>query len=134
MVADKKLTNVVFREFMPQEEYLQFLASCDVGTIILHEKMATPNFPSKALSYLNIKVPILAALDHTTDFGIYLEEHVAGEWAYSDDVPGLMRKLMCYYESPQYCERVKRNGYELFMNNMTPAHAYQRMIQAITNR
>ena len=128
MVRDKQLKNVIFKEFMPQEEYLQFLSSCDVGMIILHEKMATPNFPSKSLSYLNMKVPILAALDHTTDFGEYLESHNAGLWAYSDDIAALKKKLLMYYDSIELRNQVKENGYQLFMNNLTPQHAYKTII------
>lgn len=129
MVVDKHLTNVIFKEFMPQNEYLQFLSSCDVGTIILHEKLASPNFPSKALSYLNMKVPILAALDYTTDFGEYLEENSAGLWGYSDDIPMLKEKLMRYYHSPEYRKTVRENGYALFVNNMTPTHACTNIIK-----
>lgn len=128
MVSNKHLQNVVFKDFMPQHEYLQFLSSCDVGMIILHEKMATPNFPSKSLSYLNMKVPILAALDHTTDFGEYLESHNAGLWGYSDDVSTLKRKLLMYYESIELRNQVRENGYQLFMNNLTPEHAYKTII------
>jgi glycosyltransferase involved in cell wall biosynthesis len=128
MVRHKQLKNVIFKEFMPQEEYLQFLSSCDVGMIILHEKMATPNFPSKSLSYLNMKVPILAALDHTTDFGEYLESHNAGLWAYSDDIAALKKKLLMYYDSIELRNQVKENGYQLFMNNLTPQHAYKTII------
>lgn len=128
MVSTKHLKNVVFKEFLPQDEYLQFLFSCDVGMIILHEKMATPNFPSKSLSYLNMKVPILAALDHTTDFGEYLESHNAGLWGYSDDIATLKKKLLMYYESLELRNQVKENGYQLFINNMTPEHAYRTII------
>ena len=128
LVSNKHLKNVVFKDFMPQHEYLQFLSSCDVGMIILHEKMATPNFPSKSLSYLNMKVPILAALDHTTDFGEYLESHNAGLWGYSDDVSTLKSRLLMYYESIELRNRVRENGYQLFMNNLTPENAYKTII------
>lgn len=131
MVEQKGLSNVIFKEFLPQDEYLHFLSSCDVGMIILNEKMATPNFPSKSLSYLNMKVPILAALDYTTDFGNYLEENNAGLWAYSDDVDALKTKLLMYYNSKEYHEQVKESEYELFVNNLTPNIAYSNIINTI---
>ena len=133
MVNDKGLTNVEFKAFLPQDQYLAFLASCDVGLIILNEKMATPNFPSKSLSYLNMRVPILAALDHTTDFGEYLEENNAGLWGYSDDIPTLRKKLISYYENKELCEKVKENGYKLFKNHLTTQQAYQTIINKVTN-
>lgn len=133
MVNEKGLTNVEFKAFLPQNQYLTFLASCDVGMIILNEKMATPNFPSKSLSYLNMKVPILAALDHTTDFGKYLEENNAGLWGYSDDIITLKERLLSYYNSKELREQVKENGYHLFKNELTTAKAYERIIKKVTN-
>lgn len=129
IVREKELTNVIFKDFLPQEDYLNFLASCDVGMIILNEKMATPNFPSKSLSYLNMKVPILAALDYTTDFGEYLEENNAGLWGYSDDIQMLKSKLLKYYNSKDYCDLVKESGYKLFVNNLLPEHAYNTIMK-----
>lgn len=125
MAEDRHLTNVMFKDFIPQQDYLRLLASCDVGMIILNEKMATPNFPSKAMSYLNMKVPILAALDHVTDFGSYLEENGAGLWGYSDDIETLKGQLLRYYKSKELREETARRGYELFVNNMTPECAYR---------
>lgn len=131
MVEDRHLSNVMFKDFIPQQDYLRLLASCDVGMIILNEKMATPNFPSKSLSYLNMKVPILAALDHVTDFGMYLEENGAGLWAYSDDVDGLKKQLLKYYNSKGLREQTAQRGYDLFVNNMTPKCAYESIISQI---
>lgn len=133
MVVDKQLENVVFKAFLPQDQYLSFLAACDVGMIILNEKMATPNFPSKSISYLNMRVPILAALDHTTDFGEFLEENNAGLWGYSDDIPTLKKKLISYYENKELREKVKENGYKLFKNHLTTLQAYQTIINKVTN-
>lgn len=132
LVAEKGLCNVVFKDFLLQDQYLSFLASCEVGLIVLNEKMATPNFPSKSLSYLNMKVPILAALDHTTDFGRYLEENNAGLWGYSDDIPTLKERLLLYYHSKELREQVKENGYRLFINELTPAKAYERIIKKVS--
>lgn len=133
MVAEKQLENVVFKAFLPQDQFLSFLAACDVGMIILNEKMATPNFPSKSLSYLNMRVPILAALDHTTDFGEYLEDNNAGLWGFSDDIPTLKKKLISYYENKLLREKVKENGYKLFKNHLTTHQAYQTIINKATN-
>ena len=125
LAEEKHLTNIVFKDFIPQQDYLRLLASCDVGMIILNEKMATPNFPSKALSYLNMKVPILAAVDHVTDFGVYLEDNRAGLWGFSDDIKGLKKQLLKYYNSRELCKETAQRGYDLFINNMTPDCAYR---------
>lgn len=131
MVDDKKLSNVIFKEFLPQDQYLSFLAACDVGLIPLNEKTAIPNFPSKALSYLNMRVPILAALDYVTDFGAFLEDNNAGLWAYSDRIEDLRRKLLEYYHRGELRERVKENGYQLFKAKLTTENAYQTIMNKV---
>lgn len=134
MAEEKKLDNVVFKEFLPQKEYLALLATCDVGMIILHEKMATSNFPSKSLSYFNMKVPILAALDYSTDFGDYLVEHNAGLWAHSDDIPALKDKLMLYYNDRKLLDEIKNNAYKLYIENLQPKHACEKILKFIKNQ
>lgn len=131
MAEDKKLTNVLFREYLPKEKYMALLGACDVGMIILHEKTGSPNFPSKSLAYLNMGVPILAALDHVTDFGLYLEEKKAGLWAYSDDITQLKKKLLIYYNNPTVLKEVKQNGYNLFKSELQPINAYNTIIEII---
>lgn len=131
MTKEKNLNNVIFKDYLPKEQYLSFLASCDVGLIILNEKMATPNFPSKTISYLNMRVPILAALDHTTDFGRYLEDNHAGLWGYSDDIPTLKDKLLSYYNSVELREQVKENGYRLFKETLLTTNAYRIIMDSV---
>ena len=134
MAKDRNLGNVVFKEFLPREQYMALLATCDVGMIILHEKMATPNFPSKSLAYFNMKVPVLAALDHTTDFGDYLLEKEVGLWAYSDDVLTLKQRLMEYYNNPEKRQTVKEKAYKLFMEELQPENAYKKIMEKLIEK
>ncbi len=134
LIDKKGLSNIEIKPFIPQDEYLAFLSSCDVGMIILNEKMATPNFPSKALSYLDMKVPILAALDYSTDFGKYLEENNAGLWAHSDDIEGLRIQLMRYYDSPDLRKQIADNGKLLFDQEMTPDKTYEKIMSIVTDK
>lgn len=132
MAGERNLANVVFKDFLPQDQYLRFLATCDVGLIMLNEKTAIPNFPSKAISYLNMRVPILAALDHVTDFGSFLSENQAGLWAYSDRILDLKQRLLDYYNNSDFCKQVKENGYKLYKTQLTTEHAYQTIMNKVT--
>ena len=134
MAKERNLSNVVFKEFLPQNQYLRFLATCDVGIIMLNEKTAIPNFPSKAISYLNMRVPILAALDYVTDFGSFLSENQAGQWAFSDKIQDLKRKLLDYYNYSDFREQIKENGYKLYKSQLTTDHAYQTIMNKVTKR
>lgn len=131
MVEDRHLSNVVFKDFMPQDQYLQLLSICDVGLIVLNEQLATPNFPSKSLSYFNLKIPVLAALDYVTDFGEYLISNQAGLWAYSDDIDKLKENLLKYHRSKEYRLEIAENAFRLYKENMTPERAYKSIVDFI---
>ncbi|MCG8776503.1 glycosyltransferase family 4 protein, partial [Tenacibaculum finnmarkense] len=62
-------TNAKLLQRLPKSDYDKLLASCDVGLIFLDENFLIPNFPSRLLSYLEMKIPVLSATDCNTDIG-----------------------------------------------------------------
>lgn len=59
---------------LPKDEYDALVGSCDVGLIFLDHRFTIPNFPSRLLSYLQAKVPVLCATDPNTDVGRIAEK------------------------------------------------------------
>ena len=57
---------------LPKADYETIVASCDVGMIFLDHRFTIPNFPSRMLSYMKAKIPILAVTDPNTDVGMRL--------------------------------------------------------------
>lgn len=81
---------------LPKEEYMKVMAACDVGLIFLDHRFTIPNFPSRLLSYMEGKMPVLAATDPNTDVGTVIEEGEFGYWCESIDTERfceLMKKL-----------------------------------------
>lgn len=132
-VSLRKLSNVVFIDYLPQEDYLNLLSACDVGLIVLNEKLGIPNIPSKTLSYFNMSLPIVAAVDYVTDYGKYLEIARAGLWSYSGDTPAFKENLLKLYRSPELRKKMGENGYNFYMNNMLPETAYKTIMKEIQN-
>lgn len=129
---NNRAKNILFQSFLPQPQYLSLLATCDVGVIILNELNATPNIPSKTMSYLSLKVPILAAIDRVTDYGNLLEENEMGLWSYSGDIESFRNNLLKYYKSKDLCNAVRNNGYKYYIEQMLPEKAYNKIIEEIT--
>lgn len=128
---DRKLDNIRFLAFMPQNEYQQLVATCDVGIVSLNEKLAIPNIPSKTLGLFNMAVPVLAAVDHVTDYGKYLEEAGAGLWCYSGENDKFKENLLALYNDRELCKQMGRNGFDFFMSHMTPTCGYNTIIEHI---
>ena len=130
-VKFRNITNIRFIEFMPKEEYDTILATCDVGIISLNENLGIPNIPSKTLSYFNLSVPIIASIDHVTDYGKYLENAVAGLWSFGGDTAAFKENLLKLYHSPELRKKMGENGYNFYLNNMLPEKGYNTIMDQI---
>jgi glycosyltransferase involved in cell wall biosynthesis len=84
--TNNKPTNAVLLDGLPKNDYDELLATCDVGMIFLDKRFTIPNYPSRLLSYLEFKIPVLAATDKNTDIGKVLTENEFGYWAESGDL------------------------------------------------
>lgn len=76
-----KPSNASLLAGLPKADYDALLAACDVGLIFLHKDFTIPNFPSRLLTYLEMKKPILAATDKNSDMGSIIESAGCGYWA-----------------------------------------------------
>ncbi len=132
-VSLRELSNVTFIDYLPQEDYLNLLSACDVGLIVLNEQLGVPNIPGKTLSYFNMSLPIVAAVDYVTDYGNYLEIAGAGLWSYSGDIVAFKENLLKLYRSPELRKKMGKNGYNFYINNMLPEKAYETIMKEIQN-
>lgn len=85
-VKDSSQNNVKLMKRLPQEDYDTMVGACDVGMIFLDYRFTIPNFPSRLLSYMQAKIPVLACTDSNTDVGRIIEEAGFGCWCESNDV------------------------------------------------
>lgn len=92
-IKNDKPTNVRLMKRLPKEDYDKMVAACDVGMIFLDHRFTIPNFPSRLLSYMQAKIPVLAVTDPNTDIGKVIVDGGFGWWCESDDVEGLIDVL-----------------------------------------
>lgn len=88
-----KPQNVKLLQHLPKEDYDVLAGACDVGLIFLDHRFTIPNFPSRLLSYMEAKLPVLAATDRATDIGKVITEGGFGWWCESNEVKGFQRKM-----------------------------------------
>lgn len=79
-------SNVRLMKRLPKEDYDKMVAACDVGMIFLDYRFTIPNFPSRLLSYMQAKIPVLAVTDPNTDIGKVIVDGRFGWWCESNDV------------------------------------------------
>ncbi|MBE6781148.1 MAG: glycosyltransferase family 4 protein [Ruminococcaceae bacterium] len=80
----EKPENLLLLNGLVKAEYEDFVKAFDVGLIFLDHRFTIPNFPSRLLSYMQAKMPVLACTDPNTDIGKVAEEGGFGVWCESN--------------------------------------------------
>ena len=109
--------------YLPKEDYDMLVKYCDVGLIFLDHRFTIPNYPSRLLSYLENKMPVLCATDVNTDIGRIAEENGYGFWCESvkpKDFVALVDKMLA-----SDMKAMGENGYEFLKQNYLVEHTYR---------
>ena len=77
--------NFKLMKSLPKNDYDTMVGACDVGMIFLDHRFTIPNFPSRLLSYMSAKIPVLAVTDPNTDIGKVIVDGGFGWWCESNN-------------------------------------------------
>lgn len=89
-----KPKNMKLMRSLPKDDYDKMIAACDIGLIFLDYRFTIPNFPSRLLSYMQAKIPVLAVTDTNTDIGKVIVDGGFGWWCESDDVEDFCKIIL----------------------------------------
>lgn len=117
--------NAKLIEGLPKVKYDQLVQSCDVGLIFLDKRFTIPNFPSRLLSYLEYKMPVLIATDENSDMGKIAEENEFGLYSVHGDIVKFNTQLEKLAGNQNRIEEMGKNGYHFLLNNYTVEHSYK---------
>lgn len=68
-IKHSEIKNVRLIKELPKNDYDQIISLSHVGLIFLNPHFTIPNFPSRLLSYMQNKLPVICATDACTDIG-----------------------------------------------------------------
>ena len=114
---------------LPKEDYDILVNSCDVGLIFLDHRFTIPNYPSRLLSYLENKMPVICATDVNTDIGKIAEENGYGYWCESvkpKDFTALVDKMLASDR-----KAMGDKGYQFLKENYLVEHTYNIIVRHI---
>lgn len=118
--------NVKVMQSLPKEDYDLLVKHCDVGLIFLDHRFTIPNYPSRLLSYLENKMPVICATDVNTDIGRIAEENGYGYWCESvkpEDFTALVDKMLASDR-----KAMGENGYQFLMENYLVENTYRAIV------
>ena len=113
---------------LPREKYDLLVRSCDVGLIFLDYRFTIPNYPSRLLSYLQYRMPIIAATDEHTDVGSIAESNGYGFWCRSNDVKGFGKCVDRLVTNPLLVKEMGQKGYSFLLDNYLTDNTYHSIV------
>ena len=129
-VNNEQPSNVKLLKRLPKEDYDRMVAACDVGMIFLDHRFTIPNFPSRLLSYMQAKLPVLACTDKNTDIGKVITDGGFGWWCESNEVENFAKavKNACCLNGDEMGQQAW-----LYLNeNFTASKAKDKILESIS--
>lgn len=124
---ERKPKAVTVMKGLPKEDYDRLVQACRVGLIFLDYRFTIPNFPSRLLSYLEYKMPVIACTDPNCDTGTIAEDNGFGFYAPSNDVMAFTqavdKMLTCDMEA------MGDKGYQFLKENYLIEHTYNQIMK-----
>lgn len=124
-----KPINVTLMTSLPKKDYDALVQACHVGLIFLDHRFTIPNFPSRLLSYLECKMPVIIATDIISDMGPIAQENGFGYWCESNDVSNFTQCVEKMLQSD--IKKMGEKGYMFLCENYLIENTYNRIIQHI---
>lgn len=87
--AEKHPTCIKYLGSLPRDEYLKTAASSNIGIVATMPGVHAPAYPSKSLDYMACGIPIMAAVESSTDFGEIVETNGLGLACHAGDVESM---------------------------------------------
>mgnify|MGYP000596180575 CR=1 FL=1 len=122
-VNKERQNNVRLMRKLPKEDYDKMVGACDVGLIFLDHRFTIPNFPSRLLSYMQARVPVLAVTDPNTDIGKVIVDGGFGCWCESncvEDFNNCVNTLVNDYD-----KYLKEDEFNFLSTNYSSSLAYE---------
>lgn len=131
MISDwyenNKDSNVKLMQSLPKTDYDLLVKHCDVGLIFLDHRFTIPNYPSRLLSYLENKMPIICATDKNTDIGRIAEQNGYGFWCESVNPEDFTTQVDRILASDR--KTMGEKGYDFLKKNYLVEHTYNAMMK-----
>ena len=131
-VNETSPSNLTLIKALPKPEYDRLVGVSDVGMIFLDHRFTIPNFPSRLLSYLKEKKPVLICTDKNTDIGRISEENEFGLSSVSDNTEGFVENVNKLTDR-ELRAKFGENGYKFLTENYTVENSYKIIMKHFEN-
>ena len=124
---ERKPKAVTVMKGLPKEDYDRLVQACQVGLIFLDYRFTIPNYPSRLLSYLEYKMPIIACTDPNSDVGTLAASNGYGFYCPSNDVDAFTLAVDRMLDSD--IKAMGKKGYVFLKANYMVQHTYDAIMK-----
>lgn len=102
--------NVILADKMSRAETERFAAESNVGVVTLDYRFRAPYWQETAVTYMENRLPVLAATDPATDFRNLLKDNHCGLWCASNDIFTFCNLIKALAQDEQLREELGKNA------------------------
>lgn len=124
---ERKPKSVTVMRGLPNADYDKLVQVCQVGLIFLDYRFTIPNFPSRVLSYLESRMPVIVCSDPICDMGAIAEKNGFGVYVPSNDVKAFTAAVDRMLTAD--IKAMGNKGYEFMKANYLVEHTYNAVIK-----
>ncbi|MEY4459725.1 MAG: hypothetical protein RIT38_955, partial [Bacteroidota bacterium] len=126
-----KAKNVKLIKELPKSEYEDILSLAHVGLIFLNPLFTIPNFPSRVLSYMQFKLPIICATDSISDIGKIASENNFGYSCLTSDLDTFFDCVIMLLNK-ELRAQMGQNSFSYLVENYNIGVSYNKIIEKIS--
>ncbi len=130
---EKQLDNALLMAGLAKQNYDMLLEACDVGMIFLDKDFTIPNFPSRLLSYLEMKMPVIAATDPNTDIGDVLLKYNCGYKILTGDILNMNKVIDEICSNEDNYSQMSENAWFLLQREFKVDYSYELIKNKLEN-
>ena len=121
-LGETKQENVRLMKRLPREDYDTLVGACDVGMLFLDHRFTIPNYPSRIISYMQAKIPVLAVTDPNTDIGKDIVGGEFGWWCESNNQADFRETVVKILQDDT--RKMGNNGFEYLKAHFAIEQSY----------
>lgn len=122
-------TNARLMSGIDKADYDKLVQACDIGMIFLDRRFTIPNFPSRLLSYLEYRLPVICATDPNTDIGTIAQTAGFGYSVLHGNLEEMNEVISTFTAmNKKEMEEMGERGYAYLKENYLVEKTYEKII------
>jgi len=116
---------------LSSSDFEELCLASDVGLVFLNKAFTIPNYPSRVLSYMQARLPIVFAVDSACDAGRIAEANEYGFNCLSGETDKFFGFIDELLEDEDKHKKMGQNAYNYLCNNYTAKQSYDIIIKHV---